>query len=357
MSSNFATLAKPAEGDAPAGSSGEAVYDKAEAERIERLGLALASRAPPQLQEYLKKAAPVLGVIGATIERTGPHLAKFFLTVYDYYCKMPKRAAQVLWSLCITFFGGRYAVAIAAFEAFNTSGGRQLMMYAKDLEGQLKKVLDANALDDKRPSVVDLEPKALAMRKMTIFVKNADPDKLLHAIGGLWSGYLGIVVALKFQFAKTVALANSIGDELRPLLEKVVAPHILSVAPDEYRPWVHPGINMCCKTVALIISWRLSRIISSVQSAVKGGLMASQFLFAWAREKKIVTITADETYADEIVGWSIVTLGIYQQLINGGRAPFPLNVFMLPMDIVERLLQTSITFMTSTETPMRVKDK
>jgi len=85
--------------------------------------------------------------------------------------------------------------------------------------------------------------------------------------------------------------------------------------------------------------------------------MASQFLFAWAREKKIVTITAEETYADEIVGWSIVTVGIYQQLINGGKVPFPLNIFMLPMDLLERLLETSITFMTKNEAPMRLKDK
>lgn len=45
---------------------------------------------------------------------------------------------------------------------------------------------------------------------------------------------MGIVVVLKFRFAKVVTLAISIGNQLRPIMAKFVGPSLAVVVPEEY---------------------------------------------------------------------------------------------------------------------------
>lgn len=47
-------------------------------------------------------------------------------------------------------------------------------------------------------------------------------------------GYMGILVVLKFRFAKVVALAVSIGNHLRPVVAKIVGPALAFLMPNEY---------------------------------------------------------------------------------------------------------------------------
>lgn len=45
---------------------------------------------------------------------------------------------------------------------------------------------------------------------------------------------MGVLVVLKFRFAKVIALAVSIGDNLRPLAAKVFGPALAFLMPKEY---------------------------------------------------------------------------------------------------------------------------
>jgi len=53
---------------------------------------------------------------------------------------------------------------------------------------------------------------------------------------------------------------------------------------------------------------------------------------------------------DDAMGWSFALVGIYYQLVKGGNLPFPLNLFMLPMSILERVIQWQVTWRVK-ETP------
>jgi hypothetical protein len=226
-----------------------------------------------------------------------------------------------------------------------------MLEFLRDLMGQLKKVAELNKLDDQEDKdhdgiadVQQIDAKQLAKRKLLMILKSVDPDQFSRALGGLYSGYMGILVALKFQFARTIALANSIGDAMRPLAGKVLAPGLLATVPAEYHQWVNYGIKFGCKATARMIAWRVQMIISTVQSGIKGGHILATNLYLYLQELGRVSKGVDDTYADDVAKWSFAVMGIYFQIMKGGRIPFPFSMMMWPVSVVERILEWNVTW-------------
>merc|ERR1712232_1498425 len=140
----------------------------------------------------------------------------------------------------------------------------------------------------------------------------------MRAFGGLWTAYLGVLTVVKMEFAKTVTFAQSLGESLRPTMAKVIGPAVIAATPEEYHQWISPGIDLFCKTIAALFAWRIQRGISTVSSGISGGMMVSTALLALLRQKEIVSVKDDETWFDEIAGWSLGAFGIYVQLVKGG---------------------------------------
>merc|ERR1712187_1001889 len=173
-----------------------------------------------------------------------------------------------------------------------------------------------------------------------------DPEILSNAVGGLWSGYMGMLAVLKFKFAQTVALAHSIGDSLRPAAAKMFAPSLLSVTPKEYQRWINPLLNFACKLFAGFVAWRVQRAISTVQCGMKGGLLATRSLIALLRNAGYYKSPDDATIVDEVGGYALASCGIYYQLLHGGLpVPFFIKPLFWPIDLTEWWLQWSVTWL------------
>lgn len=325
-----------------------------EAKRIEKMTEALASMAPlPQsVKQVIDKMAPAIGQVGAAIEKAQPYIAQALVEAYKRYQRLPDKLVSSLYGFCICFFGGSYPASFAAIEAFQATGGHQMVAYLDDIGEQFKNVVELNKQDDLKDDdgdgVADVvavkDPKLLAKRKLVLFLRAVDPDRLTWALAGLYSGYMGILVSLKIQFASTVALASSIGDNIRPLARKILAPVLLQTLSEDYHKWVNCLVKYGCKAVALILAWRIQKIISSVQTSIKGGAMLATNLYLFLREVGKVQKPIDQTIADDIAGLGFAVLGIYFQLVKGGGVPFPFNILMLPFGIVERILEWNVTW-------------
>lgn len=326
----------------------DSLLDRKEAKRIEELALAMSDRAPPWAAKYLRKAAPALGVIWAGAEVVVPGIFRFYGMLYQWYSRLPKNLASCLWGLSLCFFGGRYAVALAAIEAFQASGGSTMLADARDIAEELRKANEEDEKADENkdgiPDAKQIDGQSLLTRKCAMVLKTVDPARLSRATGALWSGYMGIIVVLKYKFAKTVALAHSIGDTMRPAAAKFVGPTLLTLTPEEYRKWVTPCINVGCKVTAFMLAWRIQMVISTVQSGIKGGLIASRSLLAFLAERQLANIPTATTKVDEVAGWSLAAAGIYYQLFKGGPVPIFLAPLFWPMGILERFLQWSVTW-------------
>ncbi|CAN0444727.1 unnamed protein product, partial [Laminaria digitata] len=79
-----------------------------------------------------------------------------------------------------------------------------------------------------------ISAEKLLTRKTALALRVINPERATNAITGIWQGYMGVLVVLKFRFAKVIALAVSIGNNLRPIVAKVFGPALAFVIPQEY---------------------------------------------------------------------------------------------------------------------------
>eukprot|EP00927_Polykrikos_kofoidii_P078402 TRINITY_DN7522_c0_g1_i1.p2 TRINITY_DN7522_c0_g1~~TRINITY_DN7522_c0_g1_i1.p2 ORF type:complete len:377 (+),score=54.74 TRINITY_DN7522_c0_g1_i1:154-1131(+) len=307
---------------------------------------------PPWAAKQLKKFAPTIGIIGAFIELVGPIAFRTGSSIISFYNKLPKDAACVLWGLGLCFYGGRYTVSIAAMEAFRATGGTAVMDCVRDILNQAKIIQRANAIDDKEDKdgdgiadVDQTDAKTLARRKIALVLRTVDPEILQNALAGLWTGYMGVLAVLKFKFAKTVALAHSIGDSIRPMAGRMLGPTLVCLVPKDYHRWVNPMINFVCKLLASFVAWKIQRTISTVQTGVAGGLLAARSVLAMLQSRGYWSTPADKTIVDEIGGYSLAGCGIYFQIARGGLPlPFFVEPIFWPLDMVEWWIQWSVTW-------------
>ncbi len=58
----------------------------------------------------------------------------------------------------------------------------------------------------------------------------------------------------------------------------------------------------------------LQRVIGTVQSAVRGGLMCSRSALKFASDRGLIHVQPDNIYLDEVIGWGLAALGAYTQV-------------------------------------------
>ena len=55
------------------------------------------------------------------------------------------------------------------------------------------------------------------------------------------------------------------------------------------------------------------------------------------------SLNDEDTYVDELVGYTLALIGFYVQWNLGFGVPFPLNLFMFPLDMVEWYIRYTIS--------------
>lgn len=324
----------------------ENAIDRDEAQRIERMALELSAHASPLWAEkYARKAAPAIGVIGATLEVIVPLVNRCGLAAYAIYGRLPSEYAKGLGGIGLCFFGGRYTVSIAAAQAFRSTGGSKAYMHLQELQAQVLAlqtagIADTSAYDKSQPGGAT----NLITSKVMLALKTVDPEVVTTAASGLWTAYMGVLSVLKFKFAQTLALTQGIGESLRPSVAKLVGPTLVAVTPPEFRKWISPGINVSCKMLAGLAAWRLQYLLSTLQSSLQGGMITSTVLLHMLAQRGIVKFTsAEESLFTDAAGWSLAVCGLYVQMFWGLPVPYFMSPLMWPLDFLEWVLNWTVT--------------
>jgi len=157
-------------------------------------------------------------------------------------------------------------------------------------------------------------------------------------ISGIGNCFLAVLAVLKIDFAKVIALGNSIGEAMKKPANHLLVFPLQKVLPEKFHQWIEPGINYVCKMIAISIAMVIQRIISAVQSTIRGGLLFSRRTLKYLAEKGHIKFNEDESELDEIIGWSVALIGVYFQVINGFGLPFPMNLLLFPFSFFENFL-------------------
>ena len=175
----------------------------------------------------------------------------------------------------------------------------------------------------------------LAKRKHGVFLKATDPHVLDKAFKGVYTAWVAVLAVLKIQFAQMVALGAAIGDFVAQLLRVPATQVMVHVMDKDSHKWIPTYISYTCKAIAVIIAYHIQKIITAFYSATRGGLMVFRSLFAILDRRGIVHVDHNETYLDEILGWTLAAVGFYFQYTQMFSPPFLVELLLWPLQTIE----------------------
>jgi len=214
-------------------------------------------------------------------------------------------------------------------------------------------------VDADKDGIADVDqiaPAELAKRKINLAMTTIkEPQKLQMALGSLWAAYLAVLATLKLQFAQTTAIALGIVEVVQFPPSRVLAPLLAQALGPDLKHWVETLLDTAIKFVAVVFAWYLQMVISAFYSALRGGRTFALALCevvheqGWGHYVERLPGVAkpfhpDTSFLDEIIGYTLGAAGFVWQITSGFSLPFPLNLALLPLTIVEWFLRWQVTF-------------
>jgi len=340
-----APAAPAAEGEAPA-----------EESRVGRFLRGASEHMPEGVKNAMHALAPVADAIHKAFVVAWPYIVAGYLKGKAIYDKMPQYSVVMIYGLVVAFCGAHFAALIAVVEAFKQTGAfKKIGACLVDLYESFKKLHAENAKDDAKDEdgdgvsdVDELSNGELFLRKCTLVMRTVDPNKVNKALSGLYSGFIAAVMVVQFEFAKTVTLGASLGDFMEKSLDILLDPLLEKILPKEYMAWVDLLEKYICRSIGVFIAWSIQFYNSLLHCAVAGSLIFSRALLPFLAQRDIIHVeNMEDTYLDEIIGWSLAFFAIMIQAAFGFKLLFPFNVVLSPVLLVEwslRLCASDETF-------------
>jgi len=280
--------------------------------------------------------------------------------LYKIYQILPKNLLQMIFGIGLCFFGGVYFTAIAAVEAAILLGGVDMWDHLTTCWNEGSLVAAASLEDDKVdankdnvPDVQQMSTNELINHKAFVAMKAVkDPMRLQQALVALGNVYLAVIATLKFQFAKTVAVALGIASMLSLPACRFVGPFLASIMGPDLNHWVHVIIDTTIKIIAVVVASYIQAFISAFYSGLRGGKLFAEGFFNLLAERgclaklpdRLVSkpFDPDKSYLDEAIAYPLAAAGYYVQVTHGFGLDFPLNLILLPCTIVEWFLRFQV---------------
>lgn len=299
----------------------------------------------------LEKLQPAFDVIQNALATISPYVFKAWHYGNDFYNSLPLDILYALVGLLLVFFGGVYTLLIAAVETFYATGYVQardgVLILKEEFELIWTESKKDDALDEDHDGVADVKQITvykLAQRKFLLFLQTCkDPQRVVDIFYRILSSLISVIAVLKVEFAKVISLGNMIGQSFIKPASYILIPALGYVISAKYQKWIPAIIDFICKSIAISIAWFIQRVISSVQSAIRGGLLFSRRLLKFLKEKGYFTSYNEDDYFDEALGWFVAVIGIYFQISVGFGLPFPLNILLFPLNIIENYITWAVS--------------
>ena len=135
---------------------------------------------------------------------------------------------------------------------------------------------------------------------------------------------------------------------------RMLSSPILSILGPSLKHWCTSLIEMSLIVTCIILAWIFQTVISAFYASVRGGKLFAQGLFGIIVEQARMGVIIcpgiigtdfdpNDSVLDEIVGFLIAAQGFFFQLTQGFILPFPFNLVLLPLSIVEWLIRSQMS--------------
>lgn len=335
-----------------------------EASRLQRYIEAAAVHAQkvhPQAPTCMKSTMPLLLLLIKLGQLSWPFYRWLYGLAYRFYDSAPRKVVEMVFGGALAFFGGTFVASLAAIEAFRMLGAARFVAEAKMVRDAAIKVAEASLEDDQldadRDGIADVDqipPAELARRKLLLALRTVpEPELLQGAVSSLLGAYLAVLSTLRFEFARTTALALGMAETVKFPIVRLLTPLMMAALGPDLHRWVDTLLDTAIKICAMIFAWYLQMIISAFYSGLRGGKMFANALFELLQERGLLAsfpcyeastpFDPDSSRLDEVVGYTVAAVGFTWQITSGFKLQFPLNLIFLPLTIVEWFLRWQIS--------------
>jgi hypothetical protein len=335
-------------------------------ERINKMieaSATLAESKNPQCAACLRSAAPVLNIGVKIMLFIGPLYLWIYGKIYLLYTILPTNVIKMIFGVTLCFYGGPFLASFAAIEAFRKMGFERTIADLTIVYEDIQLIRAASTKDDDKDEdgdgmadVDQISAADLAKRKMMVAMTAVKkPELLQQAVGSLWASYLAVLATLKLEFARTTAIALALAEMIKMPIMRVVSPLMgMALGPD-LKHWVDTIVDSTINILAMIFAWYLQMIISAFYSGLRGGTMFANAMFDLLNDKGWINMFPDfivpvkpydpnESYLDEIVGYTLAAVGFGTQIFSGFAIQFPINIILMPFTLLEWVLRWQITY-------------
>mmetsp|Transcript_32079 Transcript_32079/g.125033 ORF Transcript_32079/g.125033 Transcript_32079/m.125033 type:complete len:326 (-) Transcript_32079:1987-2964(-) len=311
------------------------------------------SRGP--VQDAAKSAAPIINKALDIIDDLAP-LFNFIYEAVESFIRFiqpyhPEDFMPALFGFILCFFGGTYMMVISAVEAFRLFGFETVRANVMALHSNFRAALDAfrkdNQRDENRDGIADvqqMEAQELLSRRVAIFFKSVNPEEVFAAAEGLVHGWLAVIATLKSRFAQYIAIGASLGDALNKAVGPILSTLIQGVLPSEYDRWAPVTIKYGFRMFGVSIAWTIARVVNSFYSSIRGSEMFLLGLISYVSRRGYVDRVRMEPGGPifTLLFIGLAALGFLIQFRSGYKVPFPFNILLSPLSILEYFIIWSV---------------
>lgn len=267
----------------------------------------------------------------------------------------PQEFGPAIVGFLLCFFGGYFATITAAVEAYRITGYAStrtaLGILWRNVEAAQRASLKDDELDEDGngiPDTQEISGKALVLRKIGVVAKAVDPEQLSDALTAIYMGFVAVVATLRVHFAACVSLGVAVGDIVHNIIDENLTPVLMMSTPKEYQKWVGPGVRYSCKIIGVMAAWMVQQAITAYHSATRGAqLFARGILTYLVRHNYLSPNAIDEkgTFFNLAI-FMLAMTGFWTQIMYGFKLPFPLNILLIPVRLLEFGLRLAVGTMT-----------
>lgn len=313
--------------------------------------------------ELAKQAAPHLQKLEPFIRQAYPycHTAKDY-SIWAYEKAKPYYTDfvfEMVFALVLVFLGGNFALTLACYQAFNVSGRRLITKSVSELgtsyeaarralekDPEASKIFGAQGGQigpmDMLTSLKEMalaksdEEKRVARTKTALILKCIDPNKVLDAFLGLWTGVVAVLATLRSKFVLIVSIGASAGQRVADVFTPWVKPKLYEMFP-QHHSWVDFGLRMMGSVFGIMLSFILVRPINAFNAAFKGAPMFVETMVREGKKRKYIQSNPSE-WQKKAAGSTLAMFGFIWQLWSGFNLPFLLKLPLMPVFTIEYIL-------------------
>ncbi|EKF38100.1 hypothetical protein MOQ_001695 [Trypanosoma cruzi marinkellei] len=263
----------------------------------------------------------------------------------DFFSTAKNHQSAHIWPMllgfCVCFFGGCFAMLIAVVEVvylttWDTIKKSIATIYENYLLAREASLKDDMIDDDGNgiPDVQEISGKELFSRKLNLFLRSVDPVSLKDALHALLLAFFAILAALKNNIANTLVFACGLADIIeRNFSIKVFVDDIL---PPEHKKLSGIITMMFLNFISVTIAMILKRYVMTLQCALFGATMMVRNAITIGKNVHLVEEDLNiKSQRSKRLITLLACFGFLWQASNGFSVPFPLNILLFPVSLLE----------------------